>query len=83
VRLRLKDGRTLERTRRTIKGAPDDPMTEDEVFAKFRACLDHGFAAAPDDAVALQDGVMQLEEVRNVRDIVALFRACQSRPLMS
>lgn len=36
VHLTLKDGRTLTRTRLTMKGAPDEPMSEDEVFAKFR-----------------------------------------------
>jgi 2-methylcitrate dehydratase PrpD len=77
VRLRLKDGRTLQRERWTMKGAPDEPMSDDEVFAKFHACLDWGFGASAADASALQNRVMGLDEASDARDLVRLFLNCQ------
>lgn len=77
VRLHLKDGRTLERTRWTMKGAPDEPMSEEEVFEKFRACLEHGFGTVPDDATALQEQVMRLDEAPTARDLIVLFLRCR------
>lgn len=81
VRLVLKDGRTVERTRLTMKGAPDDPMGEDEVVAKFRACLRHGFGAAASEADALQGAVMDLDRRARADDLVRLFLACRRERL--
>lgn len=81
VNLVLKDGRTLSRTRLTMKGAPDEPMTQDEVFAKFRSCLEHGFAAAPQDVTALLDEAMRLDELPQARELVRLFLDCQRKRL--
>ncbi|MGY3410825.1 2-methylcitrate dehydratase PrpD [Bradyrhizobium sp. GM5.1] len=77
VRLLLKDGRRIERTRLTIKGAPDEPMSEAEVFAKFRSCLRYGFGSDGPDAMALLDVVMGLEERPRADDLVRLFLACR------
>ena len=57
VVVELTDGRRLERTQRTIPGDPDQPLSLDDVAAKYasleRALLDDAFAALTDaDALA-------------------------------
>lgn len=74
VWLVLRDGRRIERTRLTIKGAPDDPMTEAEVLAKFRACLRWGGAQDADRVRRFEAAVLDLDAQADVRDVVHLFR---------
>ncbi|WP_029349174.1 MmgE/PrpD family protein [Bosea sp. 117] len=81
VRLQLKDGRGLTVERWTMKGAPDEPMSEEEVFAKFRSCLQWGFGADEEKVGALQRALMQLDGLSDARDIVHLFLACRPRAL--
>jgi 2-methylcitrate dehydratase PrpD len=50
VKVTLKSGRIVEASSDTIKGSPQEPMTADELQAKFRSCLRFGLAA--DDAEA-------------------------------
>lgn len=78
VRLTLKDGQVITRERWTMKGAPDDPMSETEVFEKFRACLRWGFAASAGSVRVLEETVMRLENMTEARDLVRLFLDCQS-----
>jgi len=42
VRVRLKNGRTLERRVATMKGEPGNPLTDGELQDKVRACLNFG-----------------------------------------
>ncbi|CAA0100957.1 Uncharacterised protein [Starkeya nomas] len=77
VSLRLKDGRTLIAERWTMKGAPDEPMSEEEVFAKFRACLGWGFDAPADAVLRLQKKVMALDTLEDARELVTDFLACR------
>lgn len=81
VRLLLKDGRRIERTRLAMKGAPDEPMSEAEVFAKFRSCLGQGFGSADAAATALLNAVMNLEDRPRAGDLVPLFLACRKEGL--
>ena len=73
VRVRLADGRVLQETRSIRRGAPENPMSEAELAAKFRACaarlLPPGAVAAAEAAIA------GLAEGGGARDLVALLRA--------
>jgi 2-methylcitrate dehydratase PrpD len=68
VRIRTQDGRTLEADFPHQRGAPENPMSPDEVRAKF-----HGNAslALPDEAVeTLEETILGLEERRDVRGLL-------------
>lgn len=69
VRIALRDGRTLERERRFPKGDPRDPLTPDEIRAKFSR-LAEGVISA-DAQRTLFDAVDALE---TLEDIGALMR---------
>lgn len=72
--LRLKDGRTISSRADFGKGSPADPMSMEEVAAKFEDCC--RFAKWPArKAKAIIDSVRGLEEVRDVRSLSALCRA--------
>jgi 2-methylcitrate dehydratase PrpD len=74
VSLRLKDGRTIERSADTIKGSPREPLSEAELLAKFRDCLEFGLGAHRRDAERLGEAVMDIERSADVaRDIVDAF----------
>jgi 2-methylcitrate dehydratase PrpD len=61
VKLALNDGRVIEARSDTIKGSPQEPMSEDELLAKFRDCLAFGLGATRADADKLADVVMKLD----------------------
>jgi 2-methylcitrate dehydratase PrpD len=46
VTLTMKDGTVREMCSATMKGSPDDPMSRDEVFDKFHACVDAGLSGS-------------------------------------
>jgi 2-methylcitrate dehydratase PrpD len=77
VRLQLKSGRSLELTRWTMKGAPDDPMSLEETVAKFRACLRWGMDADETSMQALEDAVMSLDTLAEASILIGLFRGCE------
>jgi len=67
----LKDGRTISGRADFAKGSPANPMSFDEVGAKFRDCADA--AKWPRSKVeAIVALVKRLEEVKDVRDLAAL-----------
>ncbi len=69
--LRLKDGRTISGRADFGKGSPANPMSYDEVAAKFLDCA--AFAKWPAaKAKAIVDMVRKLEDVANVRTLTAL-----------
>lgn len=61
VKVTLNDGRVIEVRSDTIKGSPQEPMSEDELLAKFRDCLEFGLGARRADADRLADAVMNLD----------------------
>jgi 2-methylcitrate dehydratase PrpD len=61
VRLKLQSGRVVEAFSDTIKGSPQEPLTEDELLQKFRACLAFGLGASRTAADRLAELVMTLE----------------------
>ena len=76
VKLSLRDGRSIERATNTIKGSPQSPMSEEELTAKFRACLEFGLGATPAQSDRLAEVVFALEKSSDAaRDIVAAFPA--------
>src|SRR2546430_8905875 len=73
VRIRLRDGSTLEADLPYQRGGPENPMTPDEVRAKFHenAALALGDAALE----ALEEGVLSLEEQSDLRALFSLLSA--------
>jgi 2-methylcitrate dehydratase PrpD len=71
IDIRLRDGRTISGRADFGKGSPANPMTYDDVAAKFLDCA--AFAKWPGDkARAVIDRVRSLEATRDVRDLTAL-----------
>lgn len=71
IGIKLKDGRTISGRTEIAKGNPADPMSYDEVAAKFTDCV--SFAKWPaNKAKAIVATVRRLEEVKNVRDLTGL-----------
>jgi 2-methylcitrate dehydratase PrpD len=71
VRIRTRDGRTLEAEFPYQQGGPENPMSADEVRAKFR---ENALLALPADAVdALEAAVLRLDEQETVRSVFSLL----------
>jgi 2-methylcitrate dehydratase PrpD len=73
VEIHMKDGRTLERELPYQLGAPENPMSPDEVRAKFRenASLVLGDA----EVEALEEHVLAIEEHDDLRSLFSLLAA--------
>ena len=72
--IHMKDGRTISGRADVAKGNPADPMTFDEVAAKFQDCA--RFAKWPaGKANSIVASVRKLEEVPDVRALTALLSA--------
>jgi 2-methylcitrate dehydratase PrpD len=61
VKVTLNDGHVIEVRSDTVKGSPQEPMSEDELLAKFRGCLEFGLGAKRADADRLADAIMHLD----------------------
>jgi len=70
VRVRLKDGATLEAREESQRGGPDRPITQEEIVAKFRD--NAARALGPDGAAALEKGILGMERARDLRPVLAL-----------
>jgi len=77
VALTLRDGRQVRAERWKMKGAPDDPMSEDEILAKFRAAMQWGLKPTPDALAGLQQAVLALENLPDAHAVVERFLACR------
>jgi 2-methylcitrate dehydratase PrpD len=74
IKVRLKDGRVIERSTDTIKGSPQAPMSEQELRDKFRSCMDFGLRAGKAQCERLEEVVFGLENSADAaRDIVTAF----------
>jgi 2-methylcitrate dehydratase PrpD len=74
VQVKLKDGRTIEVASDTIKGSPREPLSEAELIAKFRGCLEFGLGASPSAADRLAAAVFDLEKSGDAaRDLIDAF----------
>jgi 2-methylcitrate dehydratase PrpD len=56
ITVTTKDGRVLERFQKTRKGDPEDPLSDDELVAKFDELA--ASVIAPDDANALRETIL-------------------------
>ncbi|WP_347558375.1 MmgE/PrpD family protein [Robbsia sp. KACC 23696] len=77
VRLTLRDGRVIEKRRETIKGAPNDPMSENEVIDKFRRCMRYGLGASDTALSALEGLIAALDEAPRAQALLDAFGACR------
>jgi 2-methylcitrate dehydratase PrpD len=73
VRIRLRDGTALEADLPYQRGGPENPMTPDEVRAKFRE--NAGLALGGAALEALEEGVLGLEEQDDLRSLFSLLSA--------
>jgi 2-methylcitrate dehydratase PrpD len=74
VSVHMKDGRTFSERADFAKGSPADPMTFEEVAAKFQDCA--RFAKWPaNKANSIMRSVQRLEDLDDVRKLTALFAA--------
>ena len=62
VKLTLKSGKVIELMRDTIKGSPQDPMSDAEMRAKVRGCLEFGLGATAAEVERLADVIATLEQ---------------------
>ncbi|MDY6861712.1 MAG: MmgE/PrpD family protein [Thermodesulfobacteriota bacterium] len=76
VEMKLKDGRLLTKKLNVMKGHPENPVTEDEIVAKFRDTL--YFAKSKGigwnkDPEKIIDAVKNIEDIDDIREIVSLL----------
>jgi 2-methylcitrate dehydratase PrpD len=69
VRIRLRDGRALEADAPYQLGGPENPMSVDEVRAKF--CENAALALDEGALAALEEAVLTLDEAADVRGLLA------------
>lgn len=75
VEITTRDGRILAERRLVPKGHPDDPLTPEEVDAKFR--LATAARLAPANAERALDLLRRLERVERVSDLLTLLRVAR------
>ena len=61
VKVTLHDGSSVDVTSDTMKGSPQEPMSEIELLAKFRSCLEFGVGASHAEADRLAEVALNLE----------------------
>jgi 2-methylcitrate dehydratase PrpD len=72
VTVELQDGRRFAHTATIAKGHPENPLTEDEVIAKFRS--NAKTRLREDNVEAVIAKMQRLEEIERVRDVVELMK---------
>jgi 2-methylcitrate dehydratase PrpD len=70
VRIRLVDGRLLEATEAFNRGSPENPLSRQELIAKFRR--NAGRVLPPSRISALEDAVLALDRASDTRAVLAL-----------
>ena len=70
VTIRLRDGRELSHEVLVAKGDPPNPISEEELAAKYRDCA--SFVLSPQDTQISLDMVSHLEELRDVTELMHL-----------
>jgi len=78
VRLTLADGSVLQARLDFQQGAPENPLSEAAVVAKFRASA--GLALDPDRVEALAAAVLRLDELEHGAAALATLRLAHSSP---
>jgi 2-methylcitrate dehydratase PrpD len=75
VTVKFKDGTVKKATIHHVKGAPGNPMTEEELKAKFKANTIDIFSE--DQVAKIIDTVLNLEKLPKVSDLTKLLRSPQ------
>lgn len=75
VHLRLTNGSERVIDRPAMKGSPDDPMTEAEIFAKFSANLQSGWGVGHDAAERLAAIVSELDTTDDAQTLIHALKA--------
>jgi 2-methylcitrate dehydratase PrpD len=81
VRIRTRDGRTLEANLDYQRGGPENPMTDEQVREKFRANASLALAEAEVDA--LESAIMTLEQQDGLDALEVLSRAARSEQVVA
>ncbi len=71
VEITVRDGRRAQRRVDYVKGHALNPMSDEEVIAKFRRCLPH--AASPRDPDKMEKAIEMLRKLEHVADVRELF----------
>jgi 2-methylcitrate dehydratase PrpD len=72
IEIALADGTVLKETNDTVRGTPENPMSEDEIVGKARDLIVPVLGA--DKGAALIDRVLTLEGVKDVRELRPLLQ---------
>jgi 2-methylcitrate dehydratase PrpD len=72
IEITLADGTVLKETNDTVRGTPENPMSEDEIVGKARDLI--APVLGTDKCTALIDQVLALERVKDVRDLRPLLQ---------
>jgi 2-methylcitrate dehydratase PrpD len=71
VKIVMNDGRKIEVKSDTVKGSPQDPMSEHEILAKFRDCLESGLGTSRANADKLTGAIMNIENATDAGAVIA------------
>ncbi|MBI4334610.1 MAG: MmgE/PrpD family protein [Chloroflexi bacterium] len=74
VTVRLKDGRQYSRRIDHARGEPENPVSQEEIIAKFRSCAE--LVISPPDIEATIDSVLKLDSLRRISRLTG--RICQT-----
>jgi 2-methylcitrate dehydratase PrpD len=72
IEIALADGTVLKETNDTVRGTPENPMSEDEIVGKARDLIVPVLGA--DKGTALVEQVLNLERVKDVRELRPLLQ---------
>ena len=72
IDIELEDGRTISGRADFGKGSPANPMSDDELAAKFRECAAWGGLPKP-NAEKIVDVVFKLEKLKSIRELTRLL----------
>ncbi len=82
VKLTLKSGKVIELKRETVKGSPQDPMSDAEMRGKVRGCLEFGLGASAADVERLADVVAGLEKSGDAAKAILDAFPAQKKPVI-
>ena len=78
LKVRMKDGREFEKSTESPKGEPlHNPLSKDEIIDKFKANVAYSRTVTGENAEKVLALLEEVEEVSNVKDIIALLIAGQ------
>jgi 2-methylcitrate dehydratase PrpD len=75
LKLKLKDGRELVESQEIARGDPKNPLSKDEILAKFWTNVEFSGKIKRDKAITFLTAVENLEELDSVRKLIPLLVA--------